>query len=183
LNSNILLTGFEVFNEYPVNSSWEVAVEAARTLPSFVHCKRFPVDFFAAKDLLRGALDELKPSICLLMGMGNEDFIQIEQLAHKPDCFETTLSVQTMSGFWPWQELAAVFEENRLPFRFSKDAGNYVCESTYWSLLEYRATRGFPTFAAFLHIPPIEEILLIDRVVKAVREAILKRIPVIEENR
>ena len=177
MNSNILLTGFEVFNEYPVNSSWEVAVEVASRLPSYAHTKRLPVDFFAAKNLLRVILDELKPSICLLMGMGNEESICIEQIAHKPDCFETTLSEHTLSGFWPWQELAAVFTESQLPVRFSKDAGKYVCESTYWSLLEYRAIRGFPKFAAFLHIPPIQETLSLDMVVKAVREAILKRMP------
>jgi pyroglutamyl-peptidase len=175
LNGNILLTGFEVFNQHPVNSSWEVAVEVARGLPSYVHTKRLPVDFLAAKNLLRVILDDLKPSICLLMGMGNAESIHIEQIARNPECFETRLPVRTLHGSWPWQELASVFSENQLPVRFSQDAGKYVCESTYWSLLEYRAFRGFPQFAAFLHIPPIKKTLPLDAVVRAVRAAILRR--------
>jgi pyrrolidone-carboxylate peptidase len=109
------------------------------------------------------------------MGMGNESAICIERIARKPECFETTLPAQTLYGFWPWQELATVFSDRQLPVRFSKDAGKYVCESSYWSLLEYRAFRGFPQFASFLHIPPIQATWPLEAVVNAVREAVLKR--------
>lgn len=176
MNRSVLLTGFETFAEYPLNSSWEVAVKAAAGLPSYVHIKRLPVDFFAAKNLLTAELDGRKPSICLSLGMGSEGAIYIERLACKPHHFITTLSNQILYGFWPWRELAAALSESGQPVYFSEDAGKYVCESTYWSLLEYRVLTGIPILATLVHIPPVKDEYLIDRIARAVCRAITKRI-------
>ncbi|MEE2715754.1 MAG: hypothetical protein VYD34_07115, partial [Verrucomicrobiota bacterium] len=37
----------------------------------------------------------------------------------------------------------------------SGDAGQYVCESTYWTLLNFRDQHDSPENSAFLHVPPL----------------------------
>jgi hypothetical protein len=53
--------------------------------------------------------------------------------------------------------MAAALRSSGRPVLFSEDAGAYVCETVYWSLLDYSLSHGSPGYAAFLHLPPLSE--------------------------
>ena len=54
----------------------------------------------------------------------------------------------------------------------SDDAGKYVCDTTYWSVLDFRKRRGFPEHAAFLHVPPVSEVWTVDAVARAIQRVL-----------
>jgi pyrrolidone-carboxylate peptidase len=66
----------------------------------------------------------------------------------------------------------------------SEDAGQYVCESTYWSLLNYGYTKHGaaplaskrPDFAGFLHVPPAAPALPLETIARAVDHVVRARI-------
>jgi pyroglutamyl-peptidase len=175
MKKNVLITGFEPFDEYKINSSWETAKNLT-SLPDYVHRIELPVDHIKARYMLVGFLNELQPSICLCMGLCPGNLFRIEQLARKPDLFVNLISEDTLSGIWPWKEMSNVFKKSHIGFIFSNDAGNYVCESTYWTLLEYKQIYGFPKNAAFLHIPPLSDTLSITETTSVVHKIISIRI-------
>jgi len=50
--------------------------------------------------------------------------------------------------------------------------GQYVCESTFWALLDYAATHRPGMHAGFLHVPAISDVWLAERVVGVVWEVV-----------
>ena len=60
----------------------------------------------------------------------------------------------------------------RIFHRCFTDAGQYVCESTFWTLRDYRATQNPEMHAGFLHVPAINEVWPAERVVEVVREIV-----------
>ncbi len=58
------------------------------------------------------------------------------------------------------------------PVIFSEDAGKYVCDTTYWTVLEFRRRRGFPQHAAFLHVPPLSDEWTVERMAGAVQRVL-----------
>jgi pyrrolidone-carboxylate peptidase len=66
--------------------------------------------------------------------------------------------------------------------RESQDAGRYVCETTYWSLLTYDGA-SIPAHAAFLHVPHESDEYPVTRIARGVasvvdaRRAALRREP------
>ena len=61
----------------------------------------------------------------------------------------------------------------------SSDAGQYVCESTYWSLLNYQQQDQQepqpPEFAAFLHVPPESALYPLETIARAVGSVVQRR--------
>ena len=90
--------------------------------------------------------------------------------------------IEALEGRWPWPEMHAALASVGARVIDSHDAGRYVCESTYWSLLARAASTSWPEFAAFLHVPhesaqnPLEHIAAaVDSVVQARRTSLLGR--------
>ena len=101
------------------------------------------------------------------MGLARDGF-RIERRARRP--IELTLEpgAEELHGHWPWHEMTSELERAEVEARESWDAGQYVCESTYWSLLSFRAHARFPEFAGFLHVPPRSDAFPIERIARAV---------------
>ena len=153
----ILLTGFEPFADFEINSSWQaVQLLAEENNPQFI-CECLPVDYHAGRERLLYLLGSHRPNTCLCTGLAKGNKFRLEQQARKPSQFCDLKGADSYTGQWPWNESLQSFQARDLPAYFSRDAGQYVCESTYWSLLDFQAQHGFPEKSAFLHIPPLSE--------------------------
>jgi pyroglutamyl-peptidase len=169
-----LVTGFEPFAEFSANSSWDAICSLRERWPADIATLRLPVDHRAAHDELRRALVEQQPRVVLCTGLARTGF-RIERRARRPSALIDEAGADELHGAWPWAEMAAELERVGVDASDSWDAGQYVCESTYWSLLSFRENTGFPEFAGFLHVPPRSEAFPIERIARAVNAVIAAR--------
>ncbi len=167
MSATFLVTGFEPFREHRTNSSWDALALLSPTWPDSIVARRLPVDHRAAHAQLRLALEELEPRAVLLTGLAKGRAFRMERCARRPLELEPELGMEELPGRWPWEEMQRALEASGVEAIHSDDAGRYVCESTYWSLLSYRG-RAAPEFAAFLHVPHESEEYGIPRIARAV---------------
>jgi pyroglutamyl-peptidase len=151
----LLMTGFEPFGRYRVNSSWEAVSLAAARLGPGVVVARLPVDRRRAAAELRRLLELNKPHACLLTGLAGTRLVRVESVARRPRALAGPDDPVWLRGQWPVAELALPLRRRKLPVKISLNAGKYVCDSTYWALLKFRQSRGWPSKTCFLHVPPL----------------------------
>ena len=149
----LLVTGFEPFAHYPDNPSGEVAMHLAGRFPGRVVARRLRVDYHAAREQLLAALEETSPVACLCLGQAPTDEFRLEQLARKPVQFADFSGEAMHRGTWPWDPVAALLSTNGISHYRSEDAGQFVCESTYWTLLDAVHRGHWTGPAGFLHVP------------------------------
>ena len=169
INSKILLTGFEPFANFKVNSSWEAVQLMALKGGNLLVCECLPVNYHSARKQLANLLELHRPERCLCTGLAAGDRFRLERHARKPEQFNDLKGSAQYTGQWPWDEAIESFQETNLPALFSEDAGQYVCESTYWSLLYFRNQYGYPEKAAFLHVPPLSEDWPIEKIASGIQ--------------
>lgn len=157
MKSKILVTGFEPFESYKINSSWEAAKEASK-LRNAINAVLLPVDYEEAHNQLESSLNKLKPDILLLCGLAPISALKLELLARKPNELSSVKGYPRRHGKWPWNQTICRLRNKNITVSLSSDAGQYVCESTYWSALNYRNKNKFPRYVAFLHVPPLSDI-------------------------
>jgi pyroglutamyl-peptidase len=162
MSATFLVTGFEPFGVHRTNSSWDALQLLKPTWPADIAVLRLPVDYLLAHERLRRALVELQPRAVLCTGLAAGEVFRIEQRARRPTALAAEPGRAESRGRWPWEEMRRALQVASVRVVDSEDAGQYVCESTYWSLLSYEGPSP-PVFAAFLHIPPVsEQITLLD---------------------
>jgi len=164
----ILVTGFEPFADYVTNPSWEAVRLCRARWPANIASAELPVDRVRAHDRLRALLSELEPRAVLCTGVARGSVFRIEKLARRPIELAHVAGDERLDGHWPWAEMHGELEQLGLPILHSEDAGQYVCESTYWSLLSHRAQAENPQFAAFLHVPHESDVHTIERIAAAI---------------
>lgn len=149
----VLLTGFEPFRQWTVNSSGE-AVKALSDRPDLA-ARVLPVDHAAAAQAMREAIAQVRPAIVLCTGLASERMPRLELRARRPEGVADGHAV--MSGVWPWARGLAAIRGTGAPARLSVDAGAYVCETVYWTALAARAGMAQPPLVGFLHVPPVSD--------------------------
>ena len=78
----ILLTGFEPFREYKINSSWSLVDSFKNTTSDFESIKlRLPIEFKAVSNLVPEILKQYNPDIIIAFGQSTSDSIRIERVA------------------------------------------------------------------------------------------------------
>ena len=169
----ILLTSFEPFDTFKVNSSWQAVQLLAAEGGNRLVCECLRVDYHFARRQLIDLLEFHRPDSCLCTGLAAGDRFRLERRARKPEQFSDIKGSNLFTGHWPWNEAMESFQEINLPAFFSEDAGQYVCESTYWSLLNFRYQHDYPEKAAFLHVPPLSEDWPVERIASGIK-AMLK---------
>jgi pyroglutamyl-peptidase len=174
MSKAVLLTGFEPFGEFLVNSSWEASRLVGQQLATQVLARRLPVDYMPARAKLITYLTRHKPVMCLCTGLGPA--FAIERVARKPVQFSTIAGSDILEGAWPWSEMEGQVQQAAGSVSVSYDAGEYVCESTYWSLLAFRQQFGYPMYATFLHVPPLSADIPVEMIATAVRNVIHARL-------
>ena len=145
--SAILLTGFEPFRQWPVNSSWE-AVRHLAERRGDLSTERLPVDHELAAAAVRALIDRARPEIVLLTGLADDPVPRLERLGRSGP-LPVDGGPTERHGRWPWAAARDRVAANGLPLRLSDDAGGYVCDTTYWAALGTEVP-----LVAFLHLPP-----------------------------
>jgi len=174
MSSTFLVTGFEPFGEHHTNSSWDALELSRPTWPEAITIRRLPVDYRAAHLELRRALGELEPRAVLCTGLARGDGFRIERRARRPAALEDVPGAAESWGRWPWDELRSALADAGVRSVDSEDAGQYVCESTYWSLLNYAPVGPRPELAAFLHVPIESAHYPLERIARSVGLAVTR---------
>jgi pyroglutamyl-peptidase len=178
MSATFLVTGFEPFADHRTNSSWDALELLQPSWPSAIVARRLPVDYLLAHRELRRALVELRPRAVLCTGLARGEVFRIEQRARRPAALATQPGDAESQGRWPWDEMRRALDDAQVRSIDSSDAGQYVCESTYWSLLncqqEPQLARA-PEFAAFLHVPPASALYPLETIARAVGSVVQQR--------
>ena len=164
----VLLTGFEPFNNATVNPAWE----AVRTLDGWregdivVHGRQLPCVFGDAIEVLRAAIDELRPDVVIAVGQaGGRADLSVERVAINVDdapimdnsrqqLVDTPVVEGGPVGYFSTLPIKAIVRAMRdagLPASVSQTAGTFVCNHVFYGLMH--TTAGTPVRAGFIHIP------------------------------
>lgn len=168
----ILLTGFEPFHEYKINSSWSLVDSFNNTTSDFESIKLLlPVEFKAVSNLVPEILKQYQPDIVLAFGQCTGDSIRIERVALNIDDARTADN----SGYTPNDELIHIDGKNayfstlpikviqqavaakNIPAVISNSAGTYVCNHLFYELLYWSDKLSLPTKIGFVHLPRLPE--------------------------
>jgi pyroglutamyl-peptidase len=160
-----LLTAFEPFRVWSVNSSGEAAKALAAERRG-LRAAILPVCHEAAPRALDAALDADPPDLLLLTGLADDGAPRLERRARRPEGVAPGPAV--LAGVWPWAASLDALRAAGCPAFVSDDPGRYVCETVYWHALDRRARGAAPTLVAFLHVPPLSDDWPVARVAAAV---------------
>jgi pyroglutamyl-peptidase len=157
--TRVLVTGFEPFGEHEVNPS----ALLAEALDGVV----LPVSYARAADALRAAIDERDPELVICFGLAHtRTEISVERFALNLDDAEaadndgvTSASLIDPGGpvayrsTLPVDEIVAALRADGIPAGTSRDAGGYLCNHVFYSLM-----RALPEGArgGFIHVPPLD---------------------------
>jgi pyroglutamyl-peptidase len=168
--TTILITGFGPFPGAPVNPSGAIALVLADSRkPEFAGIRRiahvFDTSYACVGHDLPGLLDAHRPDIVLMFGLAaRTPFMRIETRARNavstraPDVDGRVREDRAIAcgapasriGRAPFVRLLTAARATRADVRLSHDAGDYLCNYTYWCALE--ASRS-GTLVQFVHIP------------------------------
>ena len=168
----VLVTGFEPFKQWTVNSSGEVARTLGTLMASGVRAEVLAVDHDAAYRRMIELLEQVRPNACLAMGLWAGDAFRIERYGRRCPGLGHLEGPEELEGAWDWPEMELQLAATGKPVIHSQDAGQYVCDTTYWSLLNFRRRFGFPEYAAFLHVPPLSETWTVEGITETVARVI-----------
>ena len=169
--TTVLITGFGPFPGAPVNPSGPLALALAKKRrPEFAGVRRvahvFETSYAKVERDLPKLLARHKPDIVLMFGLAaRTPFVRIETRARNaasllfPDVDGRVLRERAimpdapaaLRARAPFARLLAAARAARAAARISHDAGDYLCNFTYWRALE--ASRS-GTLVQFIHIPP-----------------------------
>ena len=170
----ILLTGFAPFGGHRRNSSWEAARIAGKRLGAKIIVARLPVHHARAAQALAVLLEQHHPDACLLTGLARGPRLRVERVARRHRALAGPDFPGRLHGAWPVTETGLALRLAKLAFRVSDNAGSYVCNSTYWWLLNFSMRKGWPRHTAFLHVPPLSTRFTAASLARGM-EAILRR--------
>ncbi len=166
---SILLTGFGPFPGVPRNPS-QLVVErfpdelAGREVQRVV----LPTIYDIAGPTIETRLVELRPDICLCLGVAKDIDLRLETVARNhgtvavpdesgavrsgpiapngPDTYACTL---------PFAAIQPALGQRGVAARLSDDAGAYVCNHVFYTARHAIERRGLATACGFVHVPPV----------------------------
>ncbi|MBR4800416.1 MAG: pyroglutamyl-peptidase I [Clostridia bacterium] len=163
----ILLTAFEPFGGESINP----ALEAVNRIKDEIRGAKIakvevPTSFARSFQVVKQAIDLETPDVVLMIGQaGGRDAITPERrainldLAKLPDNDGYIASgnkiVETAPEEYlstlPIEKIVDAINASGVPAEISDDAGTFVCNHLFFSVLDYLAKRGTP--AGFIHVP------------------------------
>ena len=165
----IIVTGFEPFDNRPVNASWIAArqMQEMRGEQSLV-VSEIPVVWGEPENALDALLaDEEKPAAIIAMGEGKPGSFRLETLALnrravKPDNNAqlppheqvNPLAPDSLRTSAPLHKIRQGLLARDLPVLLSVDAGSYLCEETLFHLEHRFKDYTHNQLALFVHLPP-----------------------------
>ncbi len=146
----LLLTSFDIWEpHHTTNASDDLIDELIfrNLLPANTHLlRKIPVDFQKAPQLVIHTIQTLQPNVVICCGMAEKrSRLTLETRGHWQEThLHTSLDLPQIA-----QKLA--FSE------ISHDAGKFVCNYLYFSILKYLQERSFPSHCLFIHVPLLHE--------------------------
>lgn len=183
----LLVTGFEPFPKYRVNSSWESVrdLEGVTQDEWTLRARLLPVSYERAAPLLARHLAELQPQAAVSFGLSPTLTIRLERIAvnfnhldkkadndgKKPQDERIVPGGPVgLESTLPVQAIFTRLRERRIPAMLSFHAGTYLCNNIFYVLRS--SAPNIP--AGFVHVPPIGWFWgwRLDRIKAAVREIV-----------
>jgi pyroglutamyl-peptidase len=172
MTTTVLLTGFEPFNGATINPAWEAvrALEGWRGDGFAVEVRQLPCAFGAANEVLRQALDEVRPDLVIAVGQaGGRAELSLERVAINVDDapildnaglqpIDASIAADGPAAYFstlPIKAIARAMRERGLAAGVSQTAGTFVCNHVFYGLMHHAA--GLPVRAGFIHVPYLPE--------------------------
>jgi pyroglutamyl-peptidase len=161
----ILLTGFEPFGKFRVNSSWESIrdLDGACVEGWTIRCRRLPVSFRRAGPALERAILDVRPGRIVSFGVAPDRAIRLERVAVNIDHSDRRDNDGRRAQDRRIDPRAPLALESRLPLaailrrlrrgkfraKLSFHAGTYLCNHVFFRLARLGRIAGF------VHLPPV----------------------------
>jgi pyroglutamyl-peptidase len=171
--ADVLLTGFEAFGHTPINPAEKVAraLNGTRIDDATVVARVIPNVFFKAIDVVRAAIEEVRPGVVVMMGeYGGRAVITVERIAHNlndstryrlADNDGCALQDQpTVAGgpvayysTLPIRAMVNAMRKAGIPSDISDTPGTFCCNHLMYGILHHIAATGLPIRAGWIHLP------------------------------
>ncbi len=170
---NVLVTGFEPFDDFEINPSAEVALslDGGEIEGLTVVGAQLPLDYTSCLSEARRLIGETAPAVIIACGQANRGAITLERIAINavstqrednygnlpetdviiPDGPAAYFSMLDVTG------LAQRLREMGIPAEVSYHAGTYGCNWLFYNLLHWRHTGQISGVIGFVHVPPLPE--------------------------
>ncbi|VTU40384.1 Pyrrolidone-carboxylate peptidase [Variovorax sp. PBS-H4] len=209
--ANVLLTGFEPFDQDALNPSWEAvrALQGWRCAGATVQARRISCVFGVALQELDAAIGELQPQLVIGVGQaGGRAEITPERVAINVDdgricdnagCQPIDMPVVAgaPAAYFSTLPIKAMVRDLRaagIPAAVSNSAGTFVCNHLFFGLMHRLSTRPLATGVrgGFIHIPYLPEqaarfpgapSMALDTVIAALRIAVATALTVRQDVR
>ncbi len=171
----VLLTGFEPFENEPVNPSWEAvrALDGARIGDAVIVARQLPCVFGRAIDAIDALVASLQPDVVIAVGQaGGRTELSIERVAINVDDariadnagaqpIDNPIATDGPAAYFASLPIKAIVRDLRaagVPAMVSQTAGTFVCNHVFYGLMHTLAQRGATgTRGGFIHIPYLPE--------------------------
>lgn len=165
-----LVTGFEPFDGWTINTSQLVAEQIGRLDLDDVVTAVLPTSYERCTSGLHDLIGAHDPSAVLMLGLGEATHsIQLEQVALNLDDADGPdndgeirqrhrIIDSAPVGYWSSLDLKAMARVARRlghEVTFSHDAGAYVCNHLFYTAAHFAATSEPSMVCGFVHLPPV----------------------------
>jgi len=172
--ANVLITGYEPFEQDKLNASWEAArqldglVLTSPQGPVTVQARQLPCVFGAAISALRREIEALQPVLVICAGYaGIRSEISIERVAINIDDaripdnagqqpIDMPIVAEGPAAYFstlPIKAIAHALQAAQIPAGVSQTAGTFVCNHVFYGLQHYLATHLPQVRGGFIHVP------------------------------
>ncbi|PNI43175.1 PGPEP1L isoform 3, partial [Pan troglodytes] len=191
--SCVVVTGFGPFRQHLVNSSWEAVKELSKLglgNETVVQLRtlELPIDYREAKRRVTGIWEDHQPQLVVHVGMDTAAKAIILEQSGKNQGYRDA----DIRGFWPeggvclpgspdvlesgvcMKAVCKRVAVEGVDVIFSRDAGRYVCDYTYYLSLHHG--KGC---AALIHVPPLSRGLpasLLGRALRVIIQEMLEEV-------
>ncbi len=178
----VLITGFGPFPGIDSNPSATV-MERLRLEGHEAHV--LPTEYGAGLALMESLLVKIDPDIVLCFGVaGDAERIRLERLARntvsteRPDAAGDSPvdgavekgGPYVIGSTLPLEAIARALQARDIPWEWSDNAGDYLCNYMFYRVMRYLAACAKPAEAGFIHIPNEDAPgFSMDRLVEAAR--------------
>ncbi|XP_044300923.1 pyroglutamyl-peptidase 1-like protein [Varanus komodoensis] len=186
-SNTVVVTGFGPFRQHLVNSSWEATkklFDLGLGHDVDLHIIELPVAYRKAKELVCKAWSTFQPQLMVHTGLAstskptiileqcgkNKGYNEMDVCGFCPEdgcCFlegpEKLESTINMKKVWKNVQVEGI------DVIFSRDAGRYICDYTYYISLYYGNGR-----AAFIHVPLLSKWVTAELLGRALQSIILE---------
>jgi pyroglutamyl-peptidase len=170
----ILLTGFEPFDNSPINPSEQIVNALTdESIPGVqLETAVLPVDLERGPEVLLGALDGAQLDAVVCLGQASRrTVISIERIAVNlldfriPDNAGVQVQDQLILASGPAayfttipvRQIFEAIKEHGIPAELSMSAGTYLCNQVIYILLHHLHSQGLDIPAGFIHLPALPE--------------------------